>query len=56
MHFQHLLQEDDISDEEVNSDFLSNIPTLVSSELNASLVKLFSEKRNSECHLGNGAG
>ena len=42
-HFQQLLQEDDISDDEVNADFLSNIPSLVSAELNVGLVKPFSE-------------
>ena len=44
IHFQHFFQEDDISDEELNADFLSNIPTLVSSEINNGLVKPFSEK------------
>ena len=44
IHFQHLFQEDDISDEEVNAHFLSNIPTLVSSEINVGLEKPFSEK------------
>ena len=44
MHFQQFLQEDDILDDEVNVVFKSNIPTLVSAELNVGLVKPFSEK------------
>ena len=39
-----MFQEDSKTDAELNSDFLSNIPSLVSQEDNAGLVKIFSEK------------
>ena len=42
--FQILFQEDSKTDVELNFDFLSNIPSLVSQEDNAGLVKIFSEK------------
>jgi len=44
LHFQQLFHEDGISDEIVNADFLSNIPSLVSYEDNVGLVKPFTEK------------
>ena len=43
-HFQQLFQEDGNSDEKLNVYFLSNIPSLVSHEHNAKLVKPFSEQ------------
>ena len=43
-HFQHLFQEDDISFEEVNAEFSSNIPNLASSKINAGIGKPFYEK------------
>ena len=43
-HFQILFEEDSKTDVELNFDFLSNIPSLVSQEDNAGLVKIFSEK------------
>ena len=45
MHFQQLFHEDGISDDIVNADFLSNISSLVSVEVNAGLVKYFSGKK-----------
>ena len=42
-HFHQLLTEDDISDNEVNANFLSNIPSLVTAKSNVGLVKPFSE-------------
>ena len=45
MHFHHLFHEDDIIDDDVNVDFLSNIPSLVSAEVSVGLVKPFSEKK-----------
>ena len=39
-----MFHEDDISDDIANADFLSNIPSLVSSEVNVGLVKSFTEK------------
>ena len=44
MHFQQLFHEDDISDDIMNAEFLSNIPSLVSIEVNVGLVKPFSDK------------
>ena len=43
-HFQHLFHEYGNSDEILNFDFLSNIPSLVSHDNNVRLVKPFSEK------------
>ena len=43
-HFQHLFQEDGISDGEVSAYFLANVPSLVSSECNDGLMKPFSKK------------
>ena len=42
-HFQHLFQEDGISDGEVTADFFTNVPSIVSSEGNDGLMKPFSE-------------
>ena len=44
MHFQQLFHEEGNSDEILNADFLSNIPSLVSHEDNVGLVKPFTEK------------
>ena len=44
IHFHHLFNEDRTTDDDVNADFLSNIPSLVNAEVNAGLVKPFSEK------------
>ena len=43
-HFQILFQEDSKTEAKLNYDFLSNIPSLVSQEDNAGLVKIFSQK------------
>ena len=43
-HFQLLFQDDGLSDEEVSSDFLFNVPSLTSVEDNYILMKTFSEK------------
>eukprot|EP00253_Pinus_taeda_P010704 PITA_10704 len=42
--FQHLFQEDGSSDEDLAVDFLSNIPSLVTTDLNDGLLKPFIEK------------
>ena len=44
IHFHHLFHEDNTTDDDMNADFLSNIPSLVGAEVNAGLVKPFSEK------------
>ena len=43
-HFQKLYREDGSSNSYYNSDFLSNIPSLVSEEENDELMKPFSEQ------------
>ena len=43
-HFQQLFHEDGIFEDEVSSEFLENIPFLVSHEDNFMLMKPFSEK------------
>ena len=43
-HFQQLFHEDGNSNDLLNSDFLSNIPSLVTQDDNVGLVKSFSEK------------
>ena len=45
IHFQQLFHEDGISDDIVNAEILSNIPSLVSPEVYAGLVKPFTEKK-----------
>ena len=44
VHFQNLLREDGFSNSDLTSDFLSNIPCLVSEEENDELMKPFSEQ------------
>ena len=44
MDFQQLFHEDGNSDEILNVDFLSNIPSLVSHDDNVGLMKPFTEK------------
>ena len=44
VHFQNLFKEDGYSDTDLTSDFLSNIPCMVSEEENDELMKLFSEQ------------
>ena len=43
-HFQNLCREDDSSNSDYTSDFLSNIPSLVSKEENDELMQPFSEQ------------
>ena len=43
-HFQLLFQDDGLIDEEVSSEYLDNVPSLVNAEDNDVLVKPFSEK------------
>lgn len=43
-HYQNLFQEDHSSDDDLVADFLSNIPSLVTADVNVRLVKPFSEK------------
>lgn len=44
IHFRHLFQEDGSFDEDLAADFLSNIPSLVTADVNIGLLKPFSEK------------
>ena len=55
-HFQLLFTEDDVTDNAMSAEFLSNIPSLVTADLNVGLVKPFSKKRNCGRCLGHGAG
>ena len=44
LHFIQLFTKDGVTDNATKTEFLSNIPSLVSAESNAGLVKPFSEK------------
>ena len=44
VHFQNLFREDGSSNSELTSDFLDNIPCMVSEEENLELMKPFSEE------------
>ena len=45
VHFHNLFREDGSSDSDLTSEFLSNIPCMVSEEENDELMKLFQSKK-----------